>query len=387
MPAILCYLALRAKEEQVLPYLLGTAGLGEDIPGFNNSADGPDAFVAYPGEEDAVKQSLRWDCQWYRCLSLGGGVEQIFLAGGNTAIDAEGLLQSGTYRLGSIEGVWEGVFSYTEFTSYASLLSGAAPQTLQASLIAQHRQTWKLREYHLLAEVPYSSDAIRPSTTGLPVVDPFPSTDKNFGSAKRDGQGLQPAPLPEGEALRAHLPPSGPLSIAETADKLTFTLPESYRGPPQGMTPFSTVSSEASDRPGQGNYSGKTVKSVYYKYCPDSEKRNGLEGNASYAARVKDVILMGEGHSSWGEFKLVGRIRPCDGFVYLAKEYTDGDRGRWLYRGYLVGAGGGAGYTPASASSSAFATSDGHLVGRWRDTLSPINTHGYEGCFGMTRRR
>jgi len=378
MPAILCYLALRAKEEQVLPYLLGT-GLVEDIPGFHNSADGPDAFVAYPGEEVAAKQSLRWDCQWYRCLSLGGGVEQVFRAGGNTAIDAEGLLRSGTYRLGSIEGVWEGVFSYTEFTSYASLLSGAPPQTLQASLIAQHRQTWKLREYHLLAEVPYSTDTF--------VVEPFPSTDHHSGSAGRDVQGLQPTPLPDGEALRAHLPPSGVLTIAESADTLTFTLPESYKSPPQGMTPFTTESSVASKRPGQGQRGGKVEKYVYQKYRSDSEKRNGLEGGASYAARVKDVILVGEGHSSWGEFNLIGRIRPRDGFVYLAKEYTDGDRGRWLYRGYLVGAGGGAGYTPASASSSAFATSDGHLVGRWRDTLSPINTHGYEGCFGMTRRR
>lgn len=48
---------------------------------------------------------------------------------------------------------------------------------------------------------------------------------------------------------------------------------------------------------------------------------------------------------------------------------VDGDRGRWLYRGYLVG------------------NAHGNLAGRWRDTLSPPDVSGYEGCFAMNRRR
>lgn len=46
----------------------------------------------------------------------------------------------------------------------------------------------------------------------------------------------------------------------------------------------------------------------------------------------------------------------------------DGDRGKWLYRGYLVGNG------------------DGNLAGRWRDTVTPANVSGYEGTFAMSRR-
>lgn len=153
--------------------------------------------------------------------------------------------------------------------------------------------------------------------TGTPVVDPFPSTDQH------DSQGLEPTPLPVGEALRAHLPPSGVLTIAEVADSLVFTLPESYESPPAGMTPFTTESTEAADRPGQSYQgSGKTVNYVYQRYRPDSEKHNGLEGDASYAARVKDIIVIGEGHSSWGEFKLLGRVRPFDGLLHLSKEYV-----------------------------------------------------------------
>ncbi len=48
---------------------------------------------------------------------------------------------------------------------------------------------------------------------------------------------------------------------------------------------------------------------------------------------------------------------------------VDNDRGQWLYRGYLVG------------------VRDGNMVGRWRDVLSPSDSHGYEGCFAMSRRR
>lgn len=54
--------------------------------------------------------------------------------------------------------------------------------------------------------------------------------------------------------------------------------------------------------------------------------------------------------------------------VLLNVLQVDGDRGKWLYRGYLVG--------------NAF----GRLAGRWRDTISPVDVDGYEGCFAMSRR-
>lgn len=58
-------------------------------------------------------------------------------------------------------------------------------------------------------------------------------------------------------------------------------------------------------------------------------------------AFVQDIIITGEvgqhfllihfqtpichvfqGHSAWGQFNIVGRVRPCDGFVSLSKEYV-----------------------------------------------------------------
>ena len=47
----------------------------------------------------------------------------------------------------------------------------------------------------------------------------------------------------------------------------------------------------------------------------------------------------------------------------------DGDRGKWLYRGYLAG------------------NVYGNFVGRWRDTLTGPERPGYEGTFALSRRR
>lgn len=58
---------------------------------------------------------------------------------------------------------------YTEFTSYAALLSGAPPSVLQRSLVAQHRQTVKLYEWHLLEEEdPVGPRSVRPLMAGNP---------------------------------------------------------------------------------------------------------------------------------------------------------------------------------------------------------------------------
>jgi hypothetical protein len=54
--------------------------------------------------------------------------------------------------------------------------------------------------------------------------------------------------------------------------------------------------------------------------------------------KIQDIIILGEvlnnfyflelflsllqGHSAWGQFNLLGRVRPCDGFVSFSKEYV-----------------------------------------------------------------
>ncbi|KAJ8073012.1 hypothetical protein PM082_019880 [Marasmius tenuissimus] len=232
--------------------------------------------------------SMEWEREWGRCHSLGQQSSDKFVAD--------------SFTPGSLEGVWEGLFTYTEFTAYAALLQGAPPQLLQRSLVVRHRQTWKLREHHLI---------------------PSDSSRSDSGIGLEDGDNIEP--LSAGDPLRSYFPTG------------TFIREHSW---------------------------GIEVREPHKELL---EYRRAAPGTSK--SSVVDIIITGEGHSAWGQFSLVGRIRACDGFISLSKDYIDGDRGKWLYRGYLVG------------------NVNGNLAGRWRDTLSPVDVPGYEGCFTMSRRR
>ncbi|KAH7927562.1 hypothetical protein BV22DRAFT_1006674 [Leucogyrophana mollusca] len=260
-------------------------------------------FPYSPPTGPSLMQSREWEPDWQRCINLGQSPY-----GGEF---------SGAYMPGSIEGVWEGFFTYTEFTAYAALLSGGPPPILHKSLVAQHRQTWKLREYRLVPP----SDA-----------DSYPDNTR---------------PLSSGDPLRAYFPLG--THIRESSSAIEVREP------------------------------GRQDALRYLRWAPfDSDEISNRE-----IQRLQDIIILGEvsqfdfffsnitfqGHSAWGQFNLIGRIRPCDGFISLSKEYLAGDRGKWLYRGFLVG------------------NVNGNLAGRWRDTLSPSHVSGYEGCFVMSRRR
>ncbi|KAF5392676.1 hypothetical protein D9757_000941 [Collybiopsis confluens] len=251
-----------------------------------------------------------WEYEWGRSTSLG-----------TQKLPANNIL-SDAFRPGSAEGIWEGIFTYTEFTSYAALLSGAPPQFLQNVLVAQHKQTWKLREHHLLSPSFSSSDFCPLEEHG-------------------DGKNVDyPEPISPGNALHAYFPIG--THIEENV---------------QGITVI---------EPGSGK------KPLFYERCGSHQgKVKHVEAKEVVTAkrRVLDIVITGEGHSSWGEFRLIGRVRPRDGFISLSKDYINGDRGKWLYRGYLVG------------------NLNPNLAGRWRDTLSPATVPGYEGCFTMSRRR
>ncbi|CAA7262021.1 unnamed protein product [Cyclocybe aegerita] len=233
------------------------------------------------------------------------------------------------FRPGSIEGVWEGFFLYSEFTAYAALLAGAPPVILQKSAVGKHQQTWKLREHHLLA----ADDDTSGSDSGIEL-DRY---DVRQGKSTEAGM----TPLRAGDPLRSYFPTGA--QIREGRDGL--------------------VVQESSD-------SNARVLRYQRASCAERKRNVGVEVlEEEQSRKVVDIIITGEGHSAWGQFNLVGRIRPCDGFISLSKDYVDGDRGKWLYRGYLVG------------------NTNGNLAGRWRDTLSPAEVPGYEGCFVMSRRR
>ncbi|KIY44863.1 hypothetical protein FISHEDRAFT_50592, partial [Fistulina hepatica ATCC 64428] len=186
------------------------------------------------------------------------------------------------YKYGSVEGAWQGVFTYSDFSTYAAVLGGGTPQILLNSGLTGQTQTWIMSEYHL---------------------------DPNDLSALNDDEDFRPSHLFETVA-------------EETRDGLIVRTP-----------------------------GGKTYK--YHRYT------------VGMGSPTSDIFITGEGHSAWGRFRFLGRVRPSDGFIVISKTYADGQRDKWFYRGYLLG---------------------DTLAGRWRDTHSPNDLDGYEGCFMMSRR-
>lgn len=117
----------------------------------------------------------------------------------------------------------------------------------------------------------------------------------------------------------------------------------------------STSLPASADSKGKGKANGLPSDWDRYPTFPDEDGRERYE-----------ILLSGTGHSAWGRFVVRGRVRSWDGMLIMTKEYRPDGRGKWLYRGYSV--------------------AGGKLVGRWRDTFTPDNMYGYEGCFLFQRR-
>lgn len=257
----------------------------------NAMGEGVGYATPTPPSHSSSEWDCEWDCEWARCFSLN-----------QTACDKVAFIP------GSVDGIWEGLFTYTEFTAYTAILQGGPPPILQESVIARHRQTWKLREHHLIG------------------------TDPSDSGVEEDRDPLDV--LSAGDPLRSYFPPG--TQIREHQDRIEVQEP------------------------------GRRGVLFYQRTGVNGSQYFGVGYGKGY---VQDIVITGEGHSSWGQFNLLGRVRPGDGLISLSKEYVDGDRGKWLYRGYLVG------------------NRNGNLAGRWRDTLTPANLSGYEGTFSMSRRR
>jgi hypothetical protein len=288
-PAILSYFALlnSQPDAHVIPNLLGM--------------DDP-LRPALP----TLKKEER-DAEWMRIQSLG----RTLLYPQNSDVPQAGL----ACKPGSIAGVWEGMFIYTEFHMFTAVGVGAPPNFLERSGIAQHRQTWRLQEHHLLR--PRNASTTSPPTRAAFVARSSTEVDTH-------------------SALSGYF-------VAQT--RLL-----------QSSSSRLTLEVKAPDEEPLTYYTWTDVGYV------------GLDGE-SEDFEVEDVIVTGQGHSAWGQFQLLGRVRPCDGFLNLRKTYINSDRGQWLYRGFLVGG------------------EQGNISGRWRDTMSESELGGYEGCFFLGRRR
>lgn len=148
--------------------------------------------------------------------------------------------------------------------------------------------------------------------------------------------GIQPQIIRLNEQLVLRPQGRGPPMSTEQTPALNAFFPADFSYPFSRAEP---TGEEATGQPG------------YVAVSPSEEARLRREGTVDEVERL-ELILSGTGHSAWGRFNLSGRIRLWDGLIYLLKDYAPESRGRWLYRGYVVGG--------------------GSMVGRWRDTFSPV---------------
>lgn len=283
------------EEFRVEPAPLATPAILSFLTVLNQVAeDNPYPTSMSPSTRYPITSSLEWECEWNRCINISER-ENVFSSS----------FRPGRYwqrfyvfskidNCHSIDGVWEGFFTvshssycsirliiskFIDFRAYAALLVGASPDILEGCKVVCHRQTWKLREHHLLNNDASSSDS----------------------SAEMDREAVLSCPLSAGDPLHSYFP-AGSL-VKEDSDGIRVQEP------------------------------GK-LGVLYYRRAPflRSEAR---------PAKVKDIIITGEvcatqlhlnklmpvqGHSAWGQFSLMGRVRPCDGFISVSKEYVSSRR-------------------------------------------------------------
>jgi len=224
------------------------------------------------------------------------------------------------YVPGTMAGIWEGRFAYFEFDAYRDMLVGAKPPSIvkvDELFRGTQPQVWRISEYHLRA-----SSATRQQTTP---------------TEPRISDTIEPPQA--GSALNAHFPTR--CRLAEVPGGLEF------------------------------HQEGKDCL-FYEKYVPDAPS------TADPEEPILDTLITGSGHSAWGPFTIRGRVRNWDGLTTLLKDYSGSDdpmdisaahdRGRWLYRGYILSGG-------------------RNWVGRWRDTVTELRYCGYEGAFALHARR
>ncbi|CEL59182.1 hypothetical protein RSOLAG1IB_09159 [Rhizoctonia solani AG-1 IB] len=278
------------------------------------------------------KGSAAYDPEWRRILQCGNPF----------AHPQFKLLPA--FRPGELASHWEGRFVFLTFDAFRDMLAGAM-SAVTNGLVAQQPHVWRIHEHHLVQRrrrIPLGRDSDLITGDALPVGAPLDAyipkhaefihhgEPTEFGTRRLEVQ-LPDETSPSGFKSYYYTTLDGPTDLPPTRVPTAEVLPPSPPTIDMDLSP----DWEYPDPPALG------------------------DGDDEYEEQILDTLITGEGHSSWGSFKLRGRIRAWDGMIILVKDY-DGPsaqgRGRWLYKGYIV--------------------SGGNWVGRWRDTFTsfiPLN--------------
>ncbi|KAF8596940.1 hypothetical protein BDV93DRAFT_562807 [Ceratobasidium sp. AG-I] len=295
-----------------------------------------------------TRGSAQWDTEWSRIATCGNPFAPV------------ARLQPKFYP-GDLAGDWEGRFVFLTFDAFRDMLAGSV-DAVRTGSSAQQPQVWRIQEHHCIQR------------------------RRRVQTSQSHGDEIINESLPLGQPLNACIPANAEfmqhVSDGTEPDKLEVRIPDSDA--PGGFKSYTYMTlggiQESFDTRGgmavrlPENHRERIPipynrRDVHPGPYEEPERYQG-GGDDEWIETITDTLITGEGHSSWGKFRLRGRIRPWDGMITLVKDYagpqTEG-RGRWLYKGYII--------------------AGGNWVGRWRDTFTATRLSGYEGVFSVSRRQ
>ncbi|ORY25359.1 hypothetical protein BCR39DRAFT_290672 [Naematelia encephala] len=244
----------------------------------------------------------------------------------------------GAFR-GAFDGNWEGNFSFFDFDAFRDMLAGQT-YALYEGPFGEQAQVWRLKETFVRRkQAPWHERKGKGKGKAKATV----TTDDE---GLENGEGMEDVTAPRG------LPMVGPMTNAGFPTDV----------PPSSSAGLASASAEAITLRETIQQQVEALEG--YEMVPEDELEDALEDGGE--EQGVEMLLTGTGHSAWGRFILKGRVRGWDGMASLVKEYAPDSRGKWIYRGYVLG-----GDT---------------FVGRWRDTFTPEEYVGYEGTFILNRR-
>ncbi|KAL7412146.1 hypothetical protein BDY24DRAFT_393396 [Mrakia frigida] len=283
------------------------------------------------------RRSRDFDVDWERAVGCLDPVRREGKEGGGQGLGVW------TCR-GMFEGVWGGQFAFLDFDSYRDMLSGRTRAIYEGPFGLQP-QIWRLTETLVL----------RPSH-----LSPFPFPPSSSSHPHSSSSSSPPLETFHPSALNAGFPPTW------TTPTATSLSPANLDAEVLTGVPGYTLVSEEEERLLREGWEEERKEGKQGGDEAELERKEKERRKRRELEERLEIIVTGTGHSAWGRFYVSGRVRCWDGMILLMKEYYPDSRGKWLYRGYVV--------------------AGGAMVGRWRDSFSELNYHGYEGSFHMTRR-
>lgn len=274
------------------------------------------------------------------------------------------------FHAGDFEGAWEGRFSFFDFDSYREMLAGKM-RSLYEGPFGEQPQVWKVREHYVKLDYSRLDEGGKGSILNAGFKNDEEEPNKKRGAFRWTDLKAGKVPQAESNGFGIQKRIDGDADGEEHEDD--GSLDGIYwPGINSALSTNSILGKrqledvDVNDDEVAPKRSGRVIPSDWHLYPSFGDEGSSIQASSSSNSDRYEILLSGTGHSAWGRFILRGRVRSWDGMMIMTKEYRPDGRGRWLYRGYAV--------------------AGGKLVGRWRDTFTPQEMNGYEGCFLLHRR-